>query len=82
MPDKKELRKVYLVVLQSEGTVQPPISFFVPESAEEKADKIASESDRAEDDVRVFELDLATLKSREYYVPAMKSTDQARSEEE
>jgi hypothetical protein len=78
----KELKKVYLVILQSEGTVQTPMPFYLPASAEERADKIAVESDRAEDDVRVFELDLASLKCREFYVPAMKSTDQARSEEE
>jgi hypothetical protein len=78
----KELKKVYLVILQSEGTIQTPMPYFLLSTAMERADKIAGNSDRAEDDVRVFELDLAELRCREHYVPPMKSTDEAQSEEE
>jgi len=76
-----DLKTLYLVVAQVEGTVQPPFAFHLFESAQKKADKIASDSDPEEDDVRIFEFDLTTMKSLEIYVPEMFSSPDKREEE-
>lgn len=79
MPD---LAKLYLVVAQAEGTVQLPIPFHLLESAKCEADRVAGFMDRAEDDVRVFELDLRTLKVKDAYVPEMVSSDEPEEDEQ